>query len=340
MGCRTCSGSSDCENDNADVDELHTLKIVLIVVVIVIVLAVGAAGMYFYLRYKRAAKTPLRSAPAPSTAPPTSVGASSSGGPSSKGGTGHSSALTVVVPKPVDVATPKLPPYWTTKEGLHVVPDPSMMGEVQKLLTESWKVKYTRDRKLADGSGVVPSGCRVVNVLRVEHHATFEKLAKHKMAVRARRSGHVKDFVATTSGKLNKLDKDINEIYLFHGTSPQAADSIARSDFRISKAGSSTGTMFGPGLYLAENSSKSDEYAKEGDGVFVGQYAMLICRAVAGRVLTVTEPGDYSGKVQSQEYDSVCGDRLSAVGTFREMVFFSEEAVYAEYIAIYVREYE
>merc|ERR1712187_446451 len=97
--------------------------------------------------------------------------------------------------------------------------------------------------------------------------------------------------------------------------------------------------MFGPGIYLAENSSKSDEYAKEGDGVFQGQYAMLICRGVAGRVLTVKQPGDYSQKVKNEEYDSVCGDRLSAVGTFREMVFFNEDAVYAEYIVIYVREY-
>ena len=39
-------------------------------------------------------------------------------------------------------------------------------------------------------------------------------------------------------------------------------------------------------------------------------------------------------------YDSVCGDRLAAVGTFREMVFFNEEAVYPEFIVIYTRVFE
>ena len=39
-------------------------------------------------------------------------------------------------------------------------------------------------------------------------------------------------------------------------------------------------------------------------------------------------------------YDSVCGDRLAAVGTFREMVFFHEEAVYPEFIVIYTRQFE
>lgn len=39
-------------------------------------------------------------------------------------------------------------------------------------------------------------------------------------------------------------------------------------------------------------------------------------------------------------YDSVCGDRLKAVGTFREMVFFNEEAVYPEFIVIYTRVFE
>merc|ERR1719238_1093167 len=97
--------------------------------------------------------------------------------------------------------------------------------------------------------------------------------------------------------------------------------------------------MFGRGIYLAENASKSDEYAKEGDGVFMGQCALLVCRAVAGSVLTVQDTGDYSGCVRSGEYDSVCGDRLRAVGTFREMVFFEEAAVCTEFIVLYARIY-
>jgi hypothetical protein len=247
----------------------------------------------------------------------------------------HKDAIPKDAPVCARVEPMQLPSYWISKEGVHIVPDPSLIQTVQKLMTETWKVKYTRDRK----SGSVPTGCRVLNVLRVEHHESYQKLWTHKLAVRSNRKGSgEKPFSTTTRGRLNQLDEEVNEVYLFHGTSPHAANQIAKSSFGISRAGTSTGTMFGPGIYLAENASKSDEYAKEGDGVFVGQYAMLICRAVAGRVLTVTQPGDYSAQVKSLEYDSICGDRLSAVGTFREMVFFREEAVYPEYIAIYTRE--
>ena len=124
------------------------------------------------------------------------------------------------------------------------------------------------------------------------------------------------------------------------GTNPVAADAIARSDFDMARAGSAKGTMFGPGIYLAENASKSDEYAKEGDGIFVGQCALLLCRATAGKVVTTPEKADHSALVTSGTYDCVCGDRRAAVGTFREMVFFDSAAVYTEYIIIYHRLYD
>lgn len=54
--------------------------------------------------------------------------------------------------------------------------------------------------------------------------------------------------------------QDVNENYLFHGTNPESAQCIARDFFRMERAGSSAGCMFGPGIYLAENASKSDEY--------------------------------------------------------------------------------
>lgn len=57
---------------------------------------------------------------------------------------------------------------------------------------------------------------------------------------------------------INRLEA-INESYLFHGTNPESAQCIARDFFRMERAGSSAGSMFGPGIYLAENASKSDE---------------------------------------------------------------------------------
>lgn len=349
MGCRSCSGFGDCDENEEDTGTLGVIWILLIVVVVILGLGGIACCVFVYMR-REASPSPAPTRPIPTAmgalapkAPPHTAAATAMVRPAPAPGFVVATAVKVVPaagPAPVTFQPMRVPDYWETHEGVNIVPVPNMMVEMQQLMTDTWKVKYTRDRKLAGGTGKVPKGCRVTNVLRVENHASYNKTWRRKQEVRARRREVERTFQTTTTGKLNKLEADVNEVYLFHGTSPQAADSIARTDFRIANAGSSTGMMFGPGIYLAENSSKSDEYAKEGEGVFVGQYAMLICRSVAGKVLTVTDAGDYSGKVTSQEYDSVCGDRLSAVGTFREMVFYQEDAVYAEYIVIYVREEE
>lgn len=207
-------------------------------------------------------------------------------------------------------------------------------------MSAAWKVKATRDRKTVAGFSQMPSGCRVVGLLRVEHHSTFAKYAQYREQVRRSIApGGCAPFrVVTSDQRLNKLDESVNEMYLFHGTSPSAADAIARSDFKIFPKGVAR-SMFGRGIYLAEHASKSDEYSKEGEGIFQGQYAMLICRAIAGKVMVVEAPGDHKAELEQSGYDSLCGDRLKAVGTFREMVFFKEEAVVVEYIALYHRTY-
>jgi len=72
----------------------------------------------------------------------------------------------------------------------------------------------------------------------------------------------------------------------------------------------------------------------------MGQYALLLCFAVAGQVAKVEDKGDASPLVASGFYDCVCGDRMAAVGTFREMIFFSAEPVYCTAIIIYSRTYD
>lgn len=233
-----------------------------------------------------------------------------------------------------------LPPYWATRDGIHIFPDPNRIAEVQQLMNDTWRSRYTRDRWLVAGAERVPLGCRVANVLRVENHRAFTRYANYKDGLRMKRSGPCSLFRVQTSDRINLLDDEINERYLFHGTNPESAQSIARDLFKMDRAGSCAGSMFGRGIYLAENASKSDEYAKEGAGVYLGLCAMLLCRCAMGEVLTVSQPGDVQETVRAGGYDSVCGDRLAAAGTFREMVFFNEEAVYAEFIVIYTRVFE
>lgn len=229
---------------------------------------------------------------------------------------------------------PICPSYWQTSHGTHILEAPEMLSQVQQLMTRTWKMVSTRDRPRTKKG--MPTGCCVVSVLRAEHHRSFNRYYKYTQSVRERPE-LCAPFDSLTRGGLGELELGVNEMYLFHGTSPRAADSIVAGTFRIDLAGTRVGKMFGPGIYLAENASKSDEYSSTGDGVYSGLHAMLVCRACCGRIHTTTCPGDHSGIVASGSYDSVCGDRAAVARTFREFVFFREEAVYAEYIVIYRR---
>ena len=77
-------------------------------------------------------------------------------------------------------------------------------------------------------------------------------------------------------------DKDSNTVWLFHGTSSEAAELITRGDFLVDKAGSNAGTLYGRGIYLAESCSKSDEYSHENSQ---GHRCILLCRAILGNIL-------------------------------------------------------
>lgn len=65
---------------------------------------------------------------------------------------------------------------------------------------------------------------------------------------------------------------------------------------------------------------------------------MLVCRAVLGKSYVTQHPGDYRDQVLSGGYGHVLGDRETAVGTFREFIFFHNASVYPEYAVFYRRE--
>merc|ERR1719230_1658435 len=91
-----------------------------------------------------------------------------------------------------------------------------------------------------------------------------------------------------------------NEAFLFHGTNPTSALAILGTSFKVDFAGGAAGTMFGPGVYLAEASTKSDEYAQDdSEGAYQGLFAMLICRSVVGMPFVESTPGNYGERVIS-----------------------------------------
>ena len=72
------------------------------------------------------------------------------------------------------------------------------------------------------------------------------------------RSGEVKTSIYLDKTVFSDIYPDINEHYLFHGTPVQCVDAIVRQglDAKLNKRGA-----FGPAVYAAESSTKSDSYA-------------------------------------------------------------------------------
>jgi len=219
---------------------------------------------------------------------------------------------------------------------------------MQEIFDKTFKQKVTRDRK--DGQ---PLADRFVAVqcLRSEHPALWDKFAEHRKTVaqscKNDPSAASKFILPKTSACEGLASRCVhatygnpaNQAYLLHGTNPTAAVAILDSSFHVDFAGKSAGTMFGAGVYLAESSTKADEYARDDvGGEYDGLYAVLVCRVLLGRSFTATDPGDYVQQVQSGNFESILGDREKAVGTFREFIFFHEAAIYPEYAVFYRRE--
>jgi len=144
----------------------------------------------------------------------------------------------------------------------------------------------------------------------------------------------------------------LNEVYLLHGTSVAGANGITTHGFELRRAGSNAGTMFGSGCYLAEASSKSDEYVRDtgvskAAGMFGGQsedenvYAFLMCRVLCGELFRVTKSDipAIDDALESGKFDAVLGDREASVGTYREFVIFDEHCIYPEYMILYRRNF-
>lgn len=101
----------------------------------------------------------------------------------------------------------------------------------------------------------------VVKCERIEDSTLWNIYAAKRAQIRRRRvavvdvkpeTSEMLDFSAKTT-----LDSTVNEVWLLHGTSEEAAKAIAKSNFTCSSGG-----CFGSGAYFADDSSKSNQYAK------------------------------------------------------------------------------
>lgn len=215
---------------------------------------------------------------------------------------------------------------------------------IQQLVEKTFKAVTTRDRDYKKPP-------KRLEVVQVQHNCNPKSWRNYvlkrnaiasKMGENPRFTTRTSDVITEGKLSLGALETGVNEFLLFHGTKPSAIENICKSEFMVNLAGSGAGSLYGPGIYFGENSSKSDEYAKDdSSGIYAGLYAMLLCRVTCGRILyndEVTPNGvGLAQRCVQGSFDSVLGDREKARGTFREFVVFGNDQAYPEYVIIYKR---
>mmetsp|Transcript_30771 Transcript_30771/g.56845 ORF Transcript_30771/g.56845 Transcript_30771/m.56845 type:complete len:553 (+) Transcript_30771:158-1816(+) len=249
------------------------------------------------------------------------------------------------------------PHYWSSdpsEEFIEFIPvSEASLHIFQELFSDTYLKIWTRDRRKHNKAQPnVPESYDVVKAWRCENSKIWREYCTHRaMLCKDRDEAPADDnFVEYADVKstlawskhagvsADRLFPECNEWYLFHGTNPTAARSICEHDFKINLAGGNTGTLYGRGSYLAESITKADEYAKPNED---GEYAVLLCRALGGRVKYTDEiqpnPEELVRCCIEGPYDCILGDREKCRGTYREFVFYDTENLYAEYIIHYKR---
>eukprot|EP00927_Polykrikos_kofoidii_P084907 TRINITY_DN9093_c0_g1_i1.p1 TRINITY_DN9093_c0_g1~~TRINITY_DN9093_c0_g1_i1.p1 ORF type:complete len:896 (+),score=161.62 TRINITY_DN9093_c0_g1_i1:74-2761(+) len=245
----------------------------------------------------------------------------------------------------------ELPSYWTCPEvlGMSVIQksSPCSKDEVmalQNMMDTTFKRVLTRDRVYeyqANTDEEMPYHLEVIHAFRSENLTLYKRFSER--VANYNDEGEDNAVKSRGSGCAPLLNSRLGpgEAYLFHGTNPSSSMSILKTGFSLDAAGKSTGTMFGYGIYLAECSSKSDEYARDdGGNTFPGLNAMLVCRTLVGKAMSVLDAGDFIDEARSNGCDVVIGDREKKVGTYREFIFFDEAQIMPEFTVIYRRNYD
>jgi len=365
-GWKLCPSESSASSESEAEDEVSVGAIIGIVIGIVFILALAVVLFVCWRKSRRKAEwasvepalaAPERphSMPAPAPAP-AALGNSATAPETERGESSPANASKIMIqvnrtPVVVPPAEAAVPRFWKNTTGRTFDELVEASAEEVALITDMVKSTFIQDVVTRDRTGVMSNGLKPVRVLRMENNVVWEKYTQGRSFIRQKRphkctESHKYGSVIMTmqeGSKLTRLSHTVNEVYLWHGTSPQKALNICKAGFSLRYAGTGAGSMYGNGAYLAESSSKSDEYAQDdGTGLYKGLFCLLLCRVVLGEMLHLTTGGEKThdmikNAIESDVYDSVIGDRKISVGTYREFVVYGEDQVYPEYIVLYER---
>ncbi|XP_052277425.1 uncharacterized protein LOC127876354 isoform X2 [Dreissena polymorpha] len=272
---------------------------------------------------------------------------------------------------------PCSPSYWTTFHSRKTLKDWGLEAkkrpfirlpiqgqdfqDVVKLVQDTWDAQHVGHGRDAQGlGGLNYTKVKVTKVERIENYELFHKYAvkRQELFKKALNTGRPFKSVETLKGSkgkvlttskignnsvlANEVYHEVNEHYMFHGT--DVVDKIVEQGLDCRLAGQTA--MFGQGVYCAESSTKSDQYADPKGMRSLTDRKMLLVRTCLGEPFVTSSAKSYARPPckscledkchcsNNQFYDSVIGD---GSWNFREFIVYNMTDVYPEYIVTYNR---
>lgn len=230
------------------------------------------------------------------------------------------------------------------------------------LVDSTWEANKIGHGRDAVGLGGF-SSLKVTNVQRLENIDLFEKYGNARAQL-FHKAGSIGVFdhleaIAGSKGAIKTanqtdtiLTKDtfpeVNEFYFFHGTKPDILESIMKQGLDVRM--SADKAMFGQGMYLAESSTKADQYTDVKGKRNQDEKTMLLTRVCLGKICLLSQAAgslkrppcfiagcnsDSCSHSDLERCDSVVGD---GGWLFREFVVYSQHQSYPEYVITYTRQ--
>ncbi|XP_052796100.1 uncharacterized protein LOC128228688 isoform X2 [Mya arenaria] len=275
-------------------------------------------------------------------------------------------------------AQPRTPSYWShfhdrqtlidwaldTRVGsqkAHIIDvDTSTFHAIDKLVQDTWVRDHVGQGRDAHGLGNLNyDSIQVTKIARIENYELFTQYYHKRIELfkKGIKKGAFKALenlkgssaklmttarIASSTVLAKDIYSEINEHYVFHGTS--VANQIVQQGLDSRLAGAQA--MFGQGVYCAESSTKADQYADPRDKRTLNNLNMLLCRVCLGEMYVTSTPytfarapckecsKDKCSCTDNDFYDSVVAD---GQWNFREFVAYDRQQVYPEYLITYNR---
>jgi hypothetical protein len=237
----------------------------------------------------------------------------------------------------------QVPPYWKNKSGINFVATKFVCDALQKFMVESSCCNF-----LPNVNPPCPATkqTRVVSVERVENESLWKMYQlRRDILKKTYAAQHIQSLSTVTKWQPEipsqaELSTNVNEFYLFHGTSSTSAQIICAHGFDESVA-NLTG-LYGAGSYFASNSCKSHQYSKKYKDS--PTWVMLVCRVVMGSPYCTSTQHNQQRRppdnpaTPGRPFDSIFAQHGVGRGgqqQHNEYVVFDRHQVYPEYIVRY-----